>query len=78
MLLFEEILGPQTDQPEDADRTHRCAVRLTGVHSTDRFGNAVTDPVTKEEVTDIEWDAADALPFTLCISSRSARVRRRR
>ena len=69
VLLFEEVLGPLTGVPEDADRTHRCAVRLTRVHHTDRFGDNLTDPVTGESVTDIEWDAADALPFALCISA---------
>jgi len=69
VLLFEEILGPLTGAPEDADRTRRCVVRLTSVHHTDRFGNAVTDPVTGEAVTDVTWDPADALPFALCISS---------
>jgi hypothetical protein len=69
VLLFEEVLGPLTGVPEDADRTHRWAVRLTRVHHTDRFHNAVIDPVTGEAVTDIEWEAADALPFALCISS---------
>ena len=68
-LLFEEVLGPVTGAPEDADRAHRWIVRLTSVHHTDRFGNAVTDPVTGEPVTDIAWDPADALPFPLCISS---------
>jgi hypothetical protein len=69
VLLFEEMLGPLTGVPEDAVRTHRCVVRLTGVHHTDRLANAVTDPVTNEAVTDIAWDPADALPFALCISS---------
>jgi hypothetical protein len=70
VLLFEEKLGPLTGVQEDADRTHRLAVRLTRVHHTDRFGNALIDPVEKDQsVTDIEWEAADALPFALCISS---------
>jgi hypothetical protein len=69
VLLFEEVLGPLTGAPEDADRTHRWAVRLTRVHHTDRLGNVFTDPVENKSVTDIEWQAPDALPFSLCISS---------
>jgi len=69
VLLFEEVLGPLTGAPQDADRTRRCVVRLTRVHHTDRFGAALTDPVSGAQVTGIEWDAADALPFALCLSS---------
>ena len=73
VLLFEEVLGPRTGAPEDADRTRRWVVRLTRVHHTDRFGHALTDPVSmptpNAQITGIAWDAADALPFPLCISS---------
>lgn len=69
VLLFEEVRGPLTGAAEDADRTRRCVVRLTRVHHTDRLGQALTDPVSAAQVTGIEWDAADALPFALCISS---------
>ncbi len=31
VLIFEEVYGPYTGVPEDADLTHRCAVRLTKV-----------------------------------------------
>ncbi len=69
VLMFEEVLGPDTGAAEDADRTHRCAVQLTRVHHTDRFGQVLIDPVTGESITDIEWQAADALPFALCLSA---------
>ncbi len=69
VLAFEEVLGPLTGAAEDADRTRRCVVRLTRVHHTDRFNQILTDPVTGTQVTGIEWDAADALPFAICISS---------
>ena len=69
VLLFEEVLGPLTGTAEDADRTRRCVVRLTRVHHTDRLGGVLTDPVNGTAVTGIEWDAADALPFALCLSS---------
>jgi Baseplate J-like protein len=61
-LIFEEVLGPRTGQPEDADPTHRWAVLLTSAR-------IMTDPVTGTPVTRITWSAADALPFPLCISS---------
>jgi hypothetical protein len=69
VLLFEEMLGPLTGAPKDANQTHRCVVRLTSVHHTDRLGNAVRDPATGEAVTDITWDPVDALPFPLCLSA---------
>jgi hypothetical protein len=61
-LLFEEVLGPQTGQPADADPRHRHVVRLTASATG-------TDPLTKNAITEIAWAAADAVPFALCISS---------
>lgn len=69
VVQFEEVIGPLTGAAEDADRTRRCVVRLTRVHHTNRLGGALTDPVSGQPVTGIEWDAADALPFAMCISS---------
>ena len=44
MLIFEEMLGPDTGQPEDANPAHRCAVCLTSV--TDRSpGAPLVDPL---------------------------------
>jgi len=62
VLIFEEILGPETGNPADADLSHRHAVRLTRVHYT-------VDPMNQEPVVEIEWDTEDALPFPLCIST---------
>lgn len=62
VLLFEEVLGPRTGALSDADPSHRHVVRLTEV-------GAVIDPVGAVPVTNIAWDAEDALPFALCISS---------
>jgi hypothetical protein len=62
VLIFEEILGPKTGDPADADAEHRHAVRLT---STERR----VDPVTGALVLDIEWSEEDALPFPLCVST---------
>ncbi|MDQ6775601.1 MAG: baseplate J/gp47 family protein [Actinomycetota bacterium] len=63
VLIFEEVLGPVTGQPEDADPAHRCAVCLTEV----RTG---VDPLGGAEITQIAWGAEDALTFPLCISAK--------
>lgn len=61
VLIFEEVRGAATGNPADADPAHRHAVRLTGV-------TANADPVNGQAVVEIEWAAADALPFALCLS----------
>jgi hypothetical protein len=63
LLLFEEVIGPETGLAADADPTHRHVVRLTDVALT-------SDPLKGEPVTRITWDRADALPFPLCLSTR--------
>src|SRR5688572_28736903 len=71
-VLFEEVRGPRTGEPGDADPRHRHVVRLTRVSPTQPDPPAPpatsTDPLTGEAVTEIEWALADALPFPLCIS----------
>ncbi|WP_082369336.1 putative baseplate assembly protein [Arthrobacter sp. ERGS1:01] len=62
VLVFEEVRGPVTGDPADADPHHRQAVRLT----------AVTPPADGGWLVDVEWAAADALTFTLCLSTRTA------
>ena len=69
MLIFEEVLGPLTGVPEDADPAHRCAVQLTSVTTADNQGNPLADPLNDQPITQITWQAADALPFPLCICS---------
>jgi hypothetical protein len=69
VLLFVEVFGPLPGAAEAADRRHRWVVRLTGVHHTDRNGQALVDPVSGAPVTEIAWGAADALPFPLCLSA---------
>jgi hypothetical protein len=71
VLIFEEVLGPRTGQPEDADPTHRCGVRLTQVTYLDPTSNPLTDPLTGQQITEIDWHPDDALPFPLCISSKT-------
>jgi len=62
VLIFEEVRGPKTDNPADADPAHRHAVRLTRVEPA-------VDPLFNQPVVEIEWAEQDALPFTLCISA---------
>jgi hypothetical protein len=57
--------------------THRHAVRLTKVAAFEISENSdgtetkapLVDAITGQQVTEIEWDTGDALPFPLCISS---------
>jgi hypothetical protein len=61
VLILEEIRDPATGVAGDADRAHRQAVRLASKPV------ASTDLLTGEAVVDIEWFAADALRFSLCL-----------
>jgi hypothetical protein len=61
-LLFEEVLGPKTLSPSDADPTHRHIVRLTRVHQD-------LDLLYGQPVVEVEWAVEDALPFALCLSA---------
>jgi hypothetical protein len=64
VLIFEEVLGPVTGNPADADPARRHAVRLTRV--TPLVDRLLDDHL----VLDIEWAPEDALPFSLCLSAR--------
>jgi hypothetical protein len=76
ILIFEEVMGPQTGARADADLSHRQAVRLTRVtpgedpivtaevHAPGRGAFELPSPVLE-----IEWAEEDALPFPLCLSS---------
>ncbi len=66
VLIFEEVIGPHTGNPADADPAHRYVVRLTKVMPGE---DALYDPPIP--VVEIEWAAEDALPFPLCISAIS-------
>ena len=65
VLIFEEVLGPDTGAAGDADPAHRQAVRLS---QTPVIG---TDPLNNRPITEIQWGAEDALIFPLCVSSRT-------
>ncbi|MDN5940283.1 MAG: putative baseplate assembly protein [Nitrospira sp.] len=63
VLIFEEVIGPKTGNPADADPTHRHAVRLTAIQHG-------YDPLHPEiAITEITWAEEDALPFPLCLSA---------
>lgn len=67
VLIFEEVIGPGTGNPADADPKHRQAVRLTSVTQS-------VDPLYNQEqggtpIVEIEWCSEDALTFPLCISA---------
>ena len=70
VLVFEEVVGPATGDPADADPTHRHAVRLTEVVDTED-GGPLVDPLDGTPITAIAWSRADALRFPLCISART-------
>lgn len=83
VLIFQEVIGPQTGIAADADIRHRCAVRLTGVTTQNAQGQPLVDPLfengtgkiinstsqTPTLVTEIQWSSDDALKFPVCISS---------
>ena len=66
VLVLEEILGPRTGNPADADPRHRQAVRLTRVTpAVDPLYNAPYG----QPIVEVEWAEEDALTFPLCIST---------
>jgi hypothetical protein len=85
VLIFEEVMGPQTGIAADADLRHRYAVRLTAVTTTNALGEQLADPLFDAKtgaaitlpppaqnptpITEIQWSQDDALPAPLCLSS---------
>jgi hypothetical protein len=63
LLLLEEAKGPLTGADADADPRHRQVVRITKK-------TPGKDPLNSKDVVEVEWDAADALSFPLCISAK--------
>jgi hypothetical protein len=64
VLVFEERIGPRTGNAADADPRKRHAVRLTEVRPN-------MDELLNQPVLELEWCAHDALPFDLCLTSRT-------
>lgn len=70
VLIFEEVFGPKTGNPADADPTHRQAVSLTKVTCA---VDALYHPYGADfgqPIVEIEWSAEDALAFPLCLSAQ--------
>jgi hypothetical protein len=70
VLIFEEVISPETGFEADADPAHRHAVRLTKVVFEDEDGDPLVDLLHDTPVAEIEWSVEDALPFPLCISAK--------
>jgi len=69
VLILEEVKGPKTGLPEDADPLRRHAVRLTQVTpGIDKV--APTKEGKPRPIVEIAWAVQDALPFTFCLSAR--------
>ena len=71
VLVFQEVVSPTTFKAQDADRARRWAVRLVAVKAgVDLSGRLFDEPPLDAPlaITEIAWDASDALPFPLCIS----------
>lgn len=71
VIIFEEVIGPVTGLPADADPTRRHAVRLTSVKPGEDSLRKTKEGLPTPYI-EIEWSAEDALPFTLCVSTIGA------
>jgi hypothetical protein len=74
VLVFQEVWSPTTFKKQDADHAKRWAVRLIDVKAgVDPSGQLFDEPSVNGpvDITEIAWDAADALPFPLCISVKA-------
>ncbi|PVE13607.1 putative baseplate assembly protein [Streptomyces scopuliridis] len=63
LLLIEEVRGPRSGTPGDADPAHRQAVRLTSV-------TPGVDRLSDQPVLEVTWAREDALTFPVCLSTR--------
>ena len=71
VLVLQEVRSPTTGRPQDADPARRWAVRLVAVRASADPSGRLFDAAPADAplaVTEIAWDAADALPFALCLS----------
>jgi hypothetical protein len=80
-LLFEEVRGPATGLPADADPLHRQAVRIEDepeatedpIYSDSLVGDALQRRVGAQPALPllrVRWRREDALAFPLCLSTR--------
>ncbi|QXE38319.1 putative baseplate assembly protein [Streptomyces sp. GMY02] len=63
LLLFEEVRGPRSGTPGDADPAHRHAVRLTSV-------TPLVDRLADQPVLEVTWAREDALALPFCLFTR--------
>ena len=71
ILIFVEVCGPKTGELQDANFSHRHAVRLNHVIlKQDPLCGKFNEPSNDNlvDVTEVQWAPEDALPFPLCIS----------
>ncbi len=66
LLVLEEVKGPRTGTPGDADPAHRQAVRLTSV-------TPAVDRIEDQPVLEVTWAPEDALRFPFCLATRGGR-----
>jgi len=70
VLILEEVIGPATGNPADADPSHRHAVRLIEVRrDVDRLYSHEGNESHGTPIVHVRWRAEDALPFDICIST---------
>lgn len=71
VIVFEETRGPDSGRTEDADRSHRHAVRITSIafHEDPLHPETEGDPpgTQRLRVAELHWAEEDALPFPLCL-----------
>ncbi|HTU76784.1 MAG TPA: putative baseplate assembly protein [Trebonia sp.] len=63
LLVIEEVIGPRTGTPADADPARRQAVRLESVTPGE-------DKLFEQPVVEVRWARQDALTFDVCLSCR--------
>ncbi|MFD5835208.1 putative baseplate assembly protein [Streptomyces collinus] len=66
VLVLEEVKGPRTGTPGDADPAHRQVVRLTSV-------TPGLDRIEDQPVLEVTWAAEDALRFPLRLTTLGGR-----
>jgi hypothetical protein len=72
-LLLEEVKGPNSSLPADANPEHRQVVRLVKVEKTEDLLQDDPDTgVPPRKLTRVTWHQKDALRFPLCISTKLA------
>ncbi|HYC62431.1 MAG TPA: putative baseplate assembly protein [Thermoanaerobaculia bacterium] len=69
VLVFRELLGAESGTAQEADPARAHAVRLIHVKAKKADATPLVDPLTNDQITEIEWHAGDALPFPFCISA---------